>query len=97
MLDFMGKQELSANLFRLTETEAKIKNERVRGQGALENAAMAVGQNVRRAMLENSGTVPENLPLADDIKTVRGGLKKNPQRIWQAGEAKSEGRKKLTS
>src|SRR6266545_4507350 len=32
LLDFMGKEELAANLFRLTQTEAKIKKENVRGQ-----------------------------------------------------------------
>jgi DNA-damage-inducible protein D len=33
LLDFMGKQELAANLFRITETEARIKRDSVRGQG----------------------------------------------------------------
>ncbi len=43
----MGKQELAANLFRITETEAKIKNENVYGQRPLENAAEIVGRAVR--------------------------------------------------
>jgi DNA-damage-inducible protein D len=72
----MGKQELAANLFRVTETEAKIRNENVRGQIALENAAMSVGRTVRNAMIENSGTFPERLPISEDIKTVRSSLKK---------------------
>ncbi len=32
LLDFMGKEELAANLFRITQTEAKIKSEGIRGQ-----------------------------------------------------------------
>ena len=42
-LDFMGKQELAANLFRITQTEAKITQEKIRGQTALEKTAHIVG------------------------------------------------------
>lgn len=76
LLDFMGKQEMAATVFRLSETEAKIKNEGIRGQQSLENAALAVGRMVRRTMLDASGTAPENLPIAEDIRTVRSKLKK---------------------
>lgn len=76
LLDFMGKQELAANLFRITETEAKIRKEGVRGQFALETAAEGVGRRVRNTMIETSGTYPEQLPITDDIRTVRSGLKK---------------------
>jgi DNA-damage-inducible protein D len=76
LLDFMGKQEMAANLFRLTETEAKIKNDGIRGQHELEQAAHSVGTMVRRTMLNTSGTAPENLPIAEDIKKVKTKLKK---------------------
>ena len=62
LLDFMGKEELAANLFRITQTEAKIKTDRVRGQSSLDIAAFQVGQKVRRTMQEISGTNPESLP-----------------------------------
>jgi DNA-damage-inducible protein D len=39
ILDFMGKRELAANLFRLSETEAKIKSDKIYGQKSLENTA----------------------------------------------------------
>src|SRR5450759_1716072 len=74
-LDFMGKQEMAANLFRLTETEAKIKNESVTGQQRLEAAAMEVGKAVRSTMMKLSNTRPELLPAASDIKQVQSGLK----------------------
>lgn len=74
-LDFMGKEELAANLFRLTQTEAKIRNERVRGQHALEKAAFDVGAKVRQTMYELSGNVPEQLPVSEDIRKVRAALK----------------------
>jgi len=75
VLDFMGRQELAANLFRITQTEAKIRNERVRGQRALEDAAHTVGRTVRHTMIKTSGSRPENLPIATDIKIVKKSLK----------------------
>jgi DNA-damage-inducible protein D len=75
-LDFMGKTELAANLFRITQTEEKIINEDIRGQYPLEQAAAHVGREVRATMERISGTKPEHLPPAQDIREVRIGLKK---------------------
>lgn len=74
-LDFMGKTELAANLFRITQTDEKIKNENVRGQKPLERAAENVGRQVRETMRKISGTPPERLPPARDIHHVRSDLK----------------------
>ena len=63
-LDFMGKTELAANLFRVTQTEEKIRAERIRGQRPLEQAAEDAGRLVRRTMVEISGRRPEELPPA---------------------------------
>lgn len=75
-LDFMGKTELAANLFRITQTEEKIVNEDIHGQQPLERAAAHVGREVRATMERISGTRPERLPPAQDIREVRTGLKK---------------------
>ena len=83
LLDFMGKEELAANLFRVTQTESKIKNENVRGQTALENTAELVGKKVRKTMLEISNTVPESLPISSDIKTVEKQLKDTNKKFKQ--------------
>lgn len=74
-LDFMGNTELAANLFRITQTNEKIRNEGIYGQRDLETAANQVGQAVRRVMIDTSGTRPENLPPAGDIKEVHKELK----------------------
>ncbi len=76
ILDFMGKTELAANLFRITQTEEKIRNEDIRGQRPLERAHESVGREVRQTMHRISGTLPEHLPLSKDIKKVRSGLKR---------------------
>ncbi|MGD9900752.1 MAG: BRO family protein, partial [Calditrichaceae bacterium] len=52
ILDFMGKEELAANLFRITQTEAKIKKDNIYGQKPLEDAAQDVGKRVRNTMIE---------------------------------------------
>ena len=75
LLDFMGKEELAANLFRITQTESKIKKEQVRGQRALEQSAESVGKQVRDAIRKIGGTMPERLPIAEDIKKVKSGMK----------------------
>ncbi len=81
LLDFMGKEELAANLFRVTQTEAKIRKDRIMGQKPLENVAEAVGQTVRKTMIEISGNRPERLPLHQDIREVRKGIKKTEKEL----------------
>jgi DNA-damage-inducible protein D len=83
LLDFMGKQELAANLFRITQTEAKIQNENLKGQEKLEYAARSVGKKVRDIMIETSGTKPEELPLNGDINDVRKALKSTYKKLKQ--------------
>src|ERR1017187_7422459 len=75
VLDFMSGEELAANLFRITQTHAKIRNERLQGQLRLEGVAHDVGHTVRETMIRISGKAPESLPPAEDIKSVKGKLK----------------------
>ena len=72
----MGKQELAANIFRITQTEAKIIREKIRGQIPLQDTAHAVGLKVGETMIEISGNRPEHLLPVSDINEVRRGLKK---------------------
>jgi DNA-damage-inducible protein D len=55
----------------------KSGNEDVPGERPLERAAETVGRAVRKTMMEVSGTVPERLPAAGDIKKVQTGLKRS--------------------
>jgi DNA-damage-inducible protein D len=75
LLDRMGKDESAAHLFRITQTDAKINNENIRGQKPLEQAAFAVGKKVRGIMQEISGSTPESLPAAEPIKDVKKQIK----------------------
>lgn len=75
-LDFMGSEELGANIFRITQTAAKIKRDRVTGQRNLEAAAYDVGRKVRDTIRSIGGTMPESLPPAEDIKKIKSDLKR---------------------
>lgn len=75
LLDRMGRDELAANLFRLTQTEAKIRNDQITGQQNLETAAETVGRIVRNTVLQISGQAPENLPLAAPIGDTKKSIK----------------------
>lgn len=62
ILDFMGSEELAANLFRITQTEAKLKRENVKNKEKANEIHYTVGKTVRKAIKDIGGTMPENLP-----------------------------------
>ncbi|HUZ33425.1 MAG TPA: BRO family protein [Xanthobacteraceae bacterium] len=84
-LDFMGKTELAANLFRITQTDEKIRNESIRGQKPLERTAEQVGKKVRDTMISLSGTKPESLPRAPDLREVQKGIKRSAREYQKLG------------
>lgn len=82
VLDHMGSTELAANLFRATQTEEKLRRENVRSKEAANRIHGEVGRKVRRTIHELGGTMPENLPVTENIKKVerreRKRLKQEP-------------------
>lgn len=70
ILDHMGSTELVANLFRITQTEEKLRSRNIRGKEAACNAHYEVGVKVRETMRDLSGIMPEDLPVADDVKRI---------------------------
>lgn len=70
ILDHMGSTELAANLFRATQTDEKLRREQVRGKQAANRTHHEVGAKVRQTIKELGGTMPEELPAADNIKKI---------------------------
>lgn len=70
ILDHMGSTELAANLFRATQTEEKLRREKITGKTKANITHYKVGAKVRQTIEELGGTMPENLPVADSIKSV---------------------------
>lgn len=93
-LDFMGKTELAANLFRITQTEEALKRGNVRGQSAAEDVARKTGRIVRDTMERISGTRPEALPPAHDIVEVKKKLKGSEREFKRLDKPKPAPRKK---
>jgi DNA-damage-inducible protein D len=77
ILDHMGSTELAANLFRTTQTEEKLRRDKVRGKEKANLTHLEVGVKVRKTIQELGGTMPENLPPAENIKKL--GAKKMKQ------------------
>ena len=85
ILDHMGSLELAANLFRTTQAEDKLRRENVRNKEQANRIHNEVGRKVRRTIHELGGTMPENLPVAENIKKVASREKKR----LKAGQKKS--------
>lgn len=70
ILDHMGSTELAANLFRATQTEEKLRKDKIRGKQKANLTHFEIGKKVRKTIEEIGGTMPENLPVADSIKKI---------------------------
>lgn len=62
ILDYMGSTELIANLFRISQTEEKLRKDQVSTSDAATAVHYAVGNEVREAIRKIEGTMPEDLP-----------------------------------
>ena len=62
ILDNMCSDELIANLFRMSQTEQKLKNEDIKGEGNANITHYEVGKKIRNTIKELGGTMPEDLP-----------------------------------
>jgi DNA-damage-inducible protein D len=76
ILDHMGSTELAANLFRATQTEEKLRRDKIKGKQKANQTHFEIGKKVRKTIEEIGGTMPENLPVADSIKKL--GKAKEP-------------------
>jgi len=88
ILDHMNSEELAANLFRATQTGAKIKRENIKGQGNANLAHYEVGQKVRNTISSLGGTMPEELPTPDAIGKVQTRIKKSKNNKLLGGNKK---------
>ena len=62
ILDYMGSEELADNLFRIVQTESKLKNDKVNNEDDANDTHYEVGIVVRDTIKRLGGTMPEDLP-----------------------------------
>ena len=65
ILDNMGSDELIANLFRISQTEQKLKKDNVSLEKTANETHFNIGKNIREVIIKNGGTLPEELPTPD--------------------------------
>lgn len=58
----MGSDELIANLFRISQTEQKLKKESIKTEKEANKAHYEVGSKIRNTIKELDDTMPEDLP-----------------------------------
>lgn len=84
ILDFMGSEELIANLFRISQAESKLRRENIQGVDAATDAHYVVGREVRSAIERVGGVMPEDLPTPEksisqiEREQLNGLKKKKP-------------------
>ncbi len=75
LLDRAGSTELAANLFRITQTDEKIKNGKIQGEGAASKIHFMVGGKIRQTIKEIGGVPPEQLPSEKHIREIKKEIK----------------------
>ena len=62
ILDNMGSEELADNIFRIAQTDAKLKRDNVDNEYTANSVHYEVGKEVRNSIKRLGGTMPEDLP-----------------------------------
>ena len=62
ILDNMGSEELAANLFRITQTESRLRKDNIKTEKDANITHYNIGKNIREVIAKNGGTMPEDLP-----------------------------------
>lgn len=77
ILDYMGSTETAANYFRVTQTEEKLRRDKIQGKTKANQTHRQVGEKVRQTIKELGGTMPEKLPVVTKgIKQIEKELNK---------------------
>jgi DNA-damage-inducible protein D len=82
ILDYMGSTELIANLFRISQTEEKLKKDKVSSAIEANNTHYAVAERIRKAMIDIGATLPEDLPTPD--KSILAVEREEVKRLRQS-------------
>lgn len=75
ILDNMCSEELIANLFRISQTEQKLKRDNVKTDRDANDTHYEVGNKIRETIKELGGTMPEDLPIPE--KSIKQLEKEN--------------------
>ena len=85
ILDYMGSTELIANLFRISQTEEKLRKDQIKGAKKATETHYAVGREVRSAIEKIGGTMPEDLPTPE--KSIQQIEREHMERLRKKAKA----------
>ena len=78
----MGNDELIANLFRISQTEQKLKNENIKLESKANKTHYEVGKEIRNTIKKLGGTMPEDLTTPEkSLKELERENKKLKEQI----------------
>ena len=86
ILDYMGSTELIANLFRISQTEEKLRKDKIVGAETATSVHYNVGKEVRTAIEKIGGTMPEDLPTPE--KSIQQIEKEQMQRLKKPSDSR---------
>ena len=81
ILDNMGSEELADNIFRIAQTDAKLKRDNVDNEYNANSVHYEVGKEVRNSIKRLGGTMPEDLTTPDKSLKELEKRKQNIKRI----------------
>jgi DNA-damage-inducible protein D len=84
ILDFMGSTELIANLFRISQTEEKLKRDEVATAIEANNTHYEVAEKIRNAIIEMGATLPEYLPKPN--KSIQAVEREELRKLRKSGK-----------
>ncbi len=81
LLDRMGRAELAANDFRITQTEEQLRRESAIGQAKAIQTHHEIGKTVRKAIEEIGGTMPEELEPEPSLKPLLDAKRRKQKKL----------------
>ncbi len=96
ILNVMGSEALAANLFRITQTDAKLQRDYVTDEDTAILVHHDVGASVRKAIEEIHEQKPEDLPRAADLRhLLEEKRRKQRRRMSKQKQIKESGQDTL--
>jgi DNA-damage-inducible protein D len=87
LLDCMGRAELAANEFRITQTEQTLSNQGIKGEQKAIDTHMAIGKKVRATMKDLGNPLPENLAPEPSIRKLATAKAREHKRLQSSHES----------
>jgi DNA-damage-inducible protein D len=80
--------ELAANLFRITQTNEKLKKDWIKSQKYSEGTHFMIWGKIRDTIKDIGWVTPENLPAVEHIRETKKKIKESEKLFWEIKQSK---------